>query len=223
MDADVARRPRRWEVRLYRFVRVLILGVAKLFGRIEIIGKENVPRSGAFVLAPVHRSNIDFALASLVTPRRMRYMGKDSIWKIKVLNPLWDALGAFPVHRGAADREALRTSTAVLESGQGLVMFPEGTRQTGPLVQELFDGTAYVAAKTQVPIVPVGIGGSEKAMPKGAKFIHPAKIVVVIGEPLAPPAPSEGGRTSRRAVKELTDQLHAEIQKLFDDARERAR
>ena len=223
MDADVARAPKRWEVALYRFIRVLILGVAKLFGRIEIIGKEHVPPTGAFVLAPVHRSNIDFALASLVTPRRMRYMGKDSIWKIKVLNPLWDALGAFPVHRGAADREALRTSTAVLESGQGLVMFPEGTRQAGPVVQELFDGTAYVAAKTQVPIVPVGIGGSEKAMPKGSKFIHPAKVVVVVGEPLAPPAPSEGGKTSRRAVKELTDQLHAEIQKLFDDAQERAR
>jgi len=220
---NVARQPKRWEVALYRFVRVLIFAVAKAFGRIEIIGREHLPESGAYVLAPVHRSNIDFALASLVTPRRMRYMGKASIWKIKFLNPLWDALGAFPVHRGAADREALRTSTAVLESGQALVMFPEGTRQTGPVVQELFDGTAYVAAKTQAPIVPVGIGGSEKAMPKGAKFIHPSKIVVVIGEPLQPPAPSDAGRTSRRAVKELTDQLHAEIQKLFDEARERVR
>ena len=123
---------------------------------------------------------------------------------------------------GPPNVKVAMTSIAVLESGQGLVMFPEGTRQGGPVVQELFDGSAYVAAKTQVPIVPVGIGGSEKAMPKGAKFIHPAKIVVVIGEPLDPPAPSEGGRTPRRAVKELTDQLHAEIQKLFDDARTRA-
>lgn len=223
MPADVARPPKRWEVGLYRFIRALIAGVAKLFGRIEIIGKDHIPRTGAFVLAPVHRSNIDFALASLVTTRRLRYMGKASIWKIKVLNPLWDALGAFPVHRGAADREALRTSVAVLESGQGLVMFPEGTRQTGAVVQELFDGPAYVAAKTQVPIVPVGIGGSEKAMPKGSKFIHPAKIVVVIGEPIDPPSPSEAGRTSRRAVKALTEQLRVEVQKLFDEARERAR
>ena len=222
MHADVARPPKRWEVALYRTIRALIFGVAKLFGRIEITGTENVPRAGAFVLAPVHRSNVDFALASLVTTRRMRYMGKDSIWKIKVLNPLWDALGAFPVHRGAADREALRTSTAVLESGQPLVMFPEGTRQSGPVVQDLFDGSAYVAAKTQVPIVPVGIGGSEKAMPKGSKFIHPSKLVIVIGEPLDPPAPRPNGGVSRRAVRELTEQLHAEIQKLFDDAQARA-
>jgi 1-acyl-sn-glycerol-3-phosphate acyltransferase len=219
---NVARLPKRWEIALYRFVRVLIMGVAKLFGRIEIIGSDNIPGTGAYVLAPVHRSNIDFALASLLTTRRMRYMGKDSIWKYKFLNPIWDALGAFPVHRGAADREALRTSTSVLESGQPLVMFPEGTRQTGLVVQELFDGTAYVAARTQVPIVPVGIGGSEAAMPKGAKFIHRAKITVVIGQPLQPPAPRPGGGVSRRAVREMTDQLRAEIQKLFDDAQSRA-
>ena len=128
----VADQPRRWQVAFYRFVRALIHGVAKLFGRIEVIGSEHVPRTGPFVLAPVHRSNIDFALVSLVTKRRMRYMGKDSIWKVKALNPIIDALGAFPVHRGTADREALRTSIAVVESGQPLVMFPEGTRQSGP-------------------------------------------------------------------------------------------
>jgi 1-acyl-sn-glycerol-3-phosphate acyltransferase len=219
---DATERQRWWQVVLYRSVRVLILGVAKLFGRIRIIGSSNIPRDRPYILAPVHRSNIDFALASLVTPRRMRYMGKDSIFKFKALNPFFHALGAFPVHRGAADREALRTSIAVIESGQPLVMFPEGTRQSGPVVQDLFDGTAYVAAKTGVPIVPVGIGGSEAAMPKGSKFIHPTKLVLVVGEPLDAPPPRENGGVSRRAVKELTDQLHGELQKLFDEAETRA-
>ena len=218
----IGERQRWWEVALYRFVRALILGVAKIFGRVHVIGGSNIPRDRPFILAPVHRSNIDFALASLVTTRRMRYMGKDSIFKFKFLNPFFHALGAFPVHRGAADREALRTSIAVIESGQPLVMFPEGTRQAGPIVQELFDGTAYVAAKTGVPIVPVGIGGSEAAMPKGSKLIHPAKLVLIVGQPLDPPAPRESGGTSRRAVKELTDQLHGELQKLFDEAETRA-
>jgi 1-acyl-sn-glycerol-3-phosphate acyltransferase len=215
-------RQRWWQVALYRFVRGLVLGVAKAFGRIKIIGRSNIPKDRPYILAPVHRSNIDFALVSLVTPRRMRYMGKDSIFRFKLLNPFFHALGAFPVHRGAADREALRTSINIIESGQPLVMFPEGTRQIGPVVQELFDGPAYVAAKTGVPIVPVGIGGSEAAMPKGAKFIHPTKLVLIVGEPLAPPAPRENGGTSRRAVKELTDQLRGELQKLFDDAETRA-
>jgi 1-acyl-sn-glycerol-3-phosphate acyltransferase len=218
----VADRQRWWQVVLYRFVRALVLAVAKLFGRIKVIGGSNIPRDRPFVLAPVHRSNIDFALASLVTPRRMRYMGKDSIFKFKALNPLFHALGAFPVHRGAADREALRTSIAVIESGQPLVMFPEGTRQSGPVVEELFDGTAYVAAKTGVPIIPVGIGGSEAAMPKGSKFIHPTKLVLIVGQPLEPPARRESGGVSRRAISELTAQLRGELQKLFDEAETRA-
>jgi 1-acyl-sn-glycerol-3-phosphate acyltransferase len=214
--------PKRREIALYRFVRILILGVAKIFARIEVIGTEHVPKDRPFILAPVHRSNIDFALVSLVTPRRMRYMGKDSIFKYSWLNPFFFALGAFPVHRGAADREALHLSMSIVESGQSLVMFPEGTRQTGPDVCELFDGPAYVSAKTGAPIVPLGIGGSERAMPKGSKFIRPGKIVLVLGPPIDAPPPRPSGGTSRRAVKDMTEQLKADLQKLFDDAQSRA-
>ncbi|HEX2381871.1 MAG TPA: lysophospholipid acyltransferase family protein [Acidimicrobiales bacterium] len=206
---------------LYSVIRAAILGGAKLLGRVEVHGADNVP-AGAFVLAPVHRSNIDFGLASLVTTRRLRYMAKDSLWKSKPLGNFVSFLGAFPVSRGAADREALRTCIDVIEAGEPLVMFPEGTRRSGPVIEELFDGPAYVAAKTQVPIVPVGIGGSEAMMPKGSKLLKPSKLVIVIGEPLEPPAPSESGRVSRRAIKQLTDQLRAEVQKLFDDAQSRA-
>jgi 1-acyl-sn-glycerol-3-phosphate acyltransferase len=208
---------------LYAFIRSLIFAVAKLMGRVEVRGREHVPATGAFVLAPVHRSNIDFALASLVTRRRLRYMVKDSVWKVKPLGAFVSFNGGFPVHRGAADREALRTCVEIIEMGEPLVMFPEGTRRSGPVVDELFDGPAYVAAKTQVPVVPVGIGGSERMMPKGSKLIRPSKLVLVIGAPIDPPAPAEGVRTtSRHAVKSLTEQLRVEIQKLFDDAQSRA-
>jgi 1-acyl-sn-glycerol-3-phosphate acyltransferase len=206
---------------LYSIIRGAIFGGAKLLGRVEVHGSDRVP-AGAFVLAPVHRSNIDFGLASLVTRRRLRYMAKDSIWKSKALGGFVSFLGGFPVSRGAADREALRTCIDVIEAGEPLVMFPEGSRRSGPVVEDLFDGPAYVAAKTQVPILPVGIGGSEAMMPKGSKFLRPSKLAIVIGEPLEPPAPSEGGRVPRRALKQLTDQLRAELQKLFDDAQSRA-
>lgn len=212
---------RRGERILYRSIRALILVVAKILGRVEVHGAERIP-DGPFILAPVHRSNIDFALVSLVTTRRMRYLGKDSIFKYGWLNGFFHALGAFPVHRGSADREALRACVEVIEIGQPLVMFPEGTRQSGPVVQELFDGPAYVSARTRAPIVPVGIGGSEAAMPKGSKLIRPAKIVIVVGEALQPPAMTDGGRVSRSATKALTEQLKVEVQKLFDDAESRA-
>ena len=206
----------------YALVRGLIKLVATLLGRVQVVGAEKIPATGAFVLAPVHRSNVDFALTSVVTRRPMRYMGKDSIWKSRLLGRFVTMLGAFPVHRGTADRDALRACTEIVAGGSPLVMFPEGTRMSGPLVHELFDGTAYVAAKTGVPIVPMGIGGSEAMMPKGAKLPKPTKLVLVIGDPIPAPERTDAGRVPRSAVGELTKRLHAELQDLFDEAQERA-
>jgi 1-acyl-sn-glycerol-3-phosphate acyltransferase len=206
----------------YAIVRGLILVVAKLFGRVQILGAEKVPAHGAYVLAPVHRSNVDFALTALVTTRPMRYMGKDSIWKSKALGRFVTMLGAFPVHRGTADRDALQACTDIVNGGSPLVMFPEGTRCSGPVVEELFDGTAFVAARAGVPIIPMGIGGSEAMMPKGAKFLHPSRLVLVIGDPIPAPERTEKGRVPRSAVSTLTARLHEELQVLFDDAQQRA-
>ena len=152
----------------------------------------------------------------------MRYMGKDSLWSVGLLGKLISALGAYPVHRGGADREALKRTIEVLEGGEPVVIFPEGTRRSGPKVEELFEGAAYVASKVGVPIVPVGIGGSERALRKGEKLPRPVKTAVVVGPPIPSAAPSEGGRTSRRAVHELTLRVRDEVQRLFDEAQEAA-
>jgi 1-acyl-sn-glycerol-3-phosphate acyltransferase len=206
---------------LYRVVRMLVGTVCKLCWRRTIEGRHNLPSEGPFVLAPVHRSFIDFALVSGVTRRRLRYMGKDSLWKLAPFGALLSALGAFPVHRGVADRHALQRSIELVEGGEPLVLFPEGTRRSGPVVEHLFDGAAYVAARTQVPIVPVGIGGSERALPKGARLPRPVKVHVVVGEPLAPP-PLREGRPSRSGVHAVTEELHRRVQALFDEAQVKA-
>jgi 1-acyl-sn-glycerol-3-phosphate acyltransferase len=111
---------------------------------------------------------------------------------------------------------------SVLEGGEPLVLFPEGTRRSGPVVEDVFDGAAYVALRTGAPIVPVGIGGSERAMPKGAKFLRPVKLHMVVGEPLQPPVTEGGTRAPRRAVRELTTELQKRLQDLFDEAQARA-
>jgi 1-acyl-sn-glycerol-3-phosphate acyltransferase len=100
-------------------------------------------------------------------------------------------------------------------------MFPEGTRRSGPLVESLFDGAAYVATRAGVPIVPVGIGGSEDAMPRGARLIRPVRVTMVVGRPLYP-EPVGTGRASRRAVRLLTDRLAKELQALYDEAQAKA-
>jgi 1-acyl-sn-glycerol-3-phosphate acyltransferase len=202
----------------YRIVRGIIAAFCRTYWRMRVEGREHIPTDEPFVLAPVHRSNIDFAVASALTRRRMGFMGKDTLWKIKPLGAIFSTLGAYPVRRGSADREALRRTIELIETGQPVVIFPEGTRQVGPIVQPLFEGAAYVATRTGVPIVPVGIGGSEKAMPKGSKMLYPAKIRVIIGPVLRPKPPEEGKRSSRRSVHELTEQLHTELQDLFDRA-----
>ena len=205
----------------YTVMRGIVVGICVAYTRTKVIGRHNIPRSGPFLLAPIHRSNIDTPLAAAVTSRRMRFMGKDSIWKVRPIGWIVSALGAFPVTRGSADREALKRCIAVLEAGEPLVLFPEGTRQSGPIVQPLFDGAAYVAVKAGVPIIPVGIGGSEGVMPKGSKMIYPKKCVVVVGEPIVVPR-DEMGRVQRSAVKDVTQTLSTELQRLFNEAQQLA-
>jgi 1-acyl-sn-glycerol-3-phosphate acyltransferase len=213
-----APRPGRSELAWFAVARWVVEIVARSLWRVRIRGLENVPRSGPFVLAPVHRSNVDFMIAGCLVRRRIRYMGKDSLWRHRWSAKLFDSLGAFPVRRGTPDRDALRTCEAALAAGEPVVLFPEGTRQSGPDVKPLFEGAVFVAARAGVPIVPVGIGGSEWAMPKGTRMPRPVRIAAVVGAPLPPPPRSEGGRVSRRAVTVLTGELHGELQRLFDEA-----
>ena len=205
---------------VYTTCRTLVVWIGAVLFRVRVEGRENVPRTGGCVIAPVHRSNLDTPILGYITRRRMRYMGKDTLWKNKAMAWFVSALGGFPVVRGTADREALRSCQAVLERGEPLVMFPEGTRQSGQVVKEIFDGPAFVASRAGVPIVPVGIGGSERVMPKGSKLIRPKKIVIIVGKPIMPP--HVDGRVPRRVVSELTEQLHVSLQQLFDEADVRA-
>jgi 1-acyl-sn-glycerol-3-phosphate acyltransferase len=194
----------------------------RAYFRVEITGRQHVPRSGAYVIAPVHRSNVDTLLAGCLTHRRIRFMGKDSLWKYRWAGAFFGSLGAFPVHRGTPDREALRRCEEALGGGEPVVLFPEGTRQAGPTVQPLFEGAAFVAARAGVPILPVGIGGSEWAMPRGKRGIRPVKVAMVVGAPIPAPARPLGARVSRRAVAETSGVLHQQLQVLFDEALARA-
>lgn len=209
-------RPPRWELALYAVVRTLVVAFCRFWWRLEVVGEEYLPADGAFVLAPVHRSNADTFVVSALTRRRLRYMGKHTLWKHKLPGKFLTAMGGFGVRRGSADREALRQCAAVLAGGEPLVIFPEGTRQSGPLVAELQEGAAYLAARAGVPIVPVGISGTEDAIKKGSKGLHRARVTVVAGAPL--PAPSHDGRVPRSAIRKLSDELRTDLQKLQDEA-----
>ena len=208
----------------YSVVRNALAAVFKLYFRVEVVGRENFPKTGGVIVSSSHRSNLDTPIICVITQRRLRYMGKESLWKSKFGGWFLTSLGGFPVTRGSADREALRAAMTVAERGEPLVMFPEGTRQTGPKIEDenMHDGPAYVACRAGVPILPVGMAGTEAAMPKGSKFVRPVKIVIVLGEPIYPPAHEPGARVPRRVVRELSEKLKVDVQAAFDDARARA-
>ena len=206
---------------LYRTLWVAGRAVTALYWRLEIIGLERMPRSGAFVLAPVHRSNLDFFIAGLASRRQVMFMAKDSIFLGGLVDRFLGALGAYPVKRGSVDREAIRRSESHLAAGRPVVIFPEGRRRDGPLIEDLFDGPAFIASRQRVPIVPIGIGGSDRAMPIGAKMVWPRKVVIVVGEPIYPDVGLEG-RASRTVVSALTEELALSLQSLYDEAQEAA-
>jgi 1-acyl-sn-glycerol-3-phosphate acyltransferase len=182
-----------------------------------VIGTERVPKSGGFVFAPSHRSMLDIPWLAAATKRRIRFMGKASLFRVPVLGWCFAALGGFPVERDGSDRGPLRDSLAILANGEPLAVYPEGTRQHGREIQPLQAGAAYLAIKAGVPIVPVAIAGSEEPFRGGRRLPRFPRGLVLVGEPIQPPART-GSVVKRELVDHLSAQLRIELQKLSDDA-----
>lgn len=203
----------------YRFARAVLKVVCFWPYRGRVIGAERIPDVPAFVLAPSHRSMLDIPWLAMATPRRIRFMGKAPLFRVPVLGWLFRVLGGFPVERDGSDRGPLRDSLQILRAGEPLAVYPEGTRQRGATIAPLQPGAAYLAIKAQVPLVPVALFDTERAW-RGPgrlpRFGGPG--VVFVGEPIVPPAIA-GTVVKRELVDELTERLHVELQKLWDEAR----
>ncbi len=206
---------------LYRAERAIFATGMWTWFRPNVVGREHIPDTGPVILAPVHRSFADFGFAAFCSDRKLFFMTKDEMWKHRWLGKLLLTVGAFPVHRESADREALQRAEEVLRRGQVLVLFPEGTRREGPVIEDLMEGAAFLSARTGAPMVPVGIGGSDLAMPKGSVIPKPYTIQVVIGPAIPPPPRTGGGRVSRSSVHAATEALVPKLQAVYDEAKSR--
>ena len=205
----------------YRFFWSLLWIICKVWFRFRVVDKHKLPADEPYILAPVHRSYLDTPVGGMVTARRQRFLGKESLWRNRFAGRFLTIVGGFPVERGTADPAALRACQDVLAGGEPMVMFPEGTRQYGPVVEAelMHSGPAFVAARAGVPVVPMGIAGTDYAMPGGSPFIKPVKVWMVVGDPIYPPAVE--GRVPRRAVADLTEELRVGLQTVFDEAQRR--
>jgi 1-acyl-sn-glycerol-3-phosphate acyltransferase len=223
MDKSRFVNPSPFEYWFYQFAQSLVAGFNKIYWSTEVAFESELP-DPPYILAPTHRSNIDTLIIGSITSDPMVYMAKAGVFKYRPVAKLLRLLGGFPVERGGSDREAMGIALSALSAGYPLVIYPEGTRRSGLRVDQIEEGAAYLSLKANVPIVPAAIAGSDRAMPKGAKLLYPAKIAVEVGAALSPALVREKPETRlrRSQINSYSDCLQAELDRLLQKA-ERSR
>lgn len=152
---------------LYQFGRAIVRFAYCFIFRVKVTGKENIPQEGGIIFCSNHRSNHDAPLVYIAQNRKLTFMAKDSLFRLKPFGWILKKLGAFPIKRGAGDIGAVKKAIEIVEAKSALVMFPEGTRnRTEDPVLEFKNGAALIAKKGNALMVPVAISGSYRWMAK---------------------------------------------------------
>lgn len=208
--------------RLYRGVyhatRWLVRAALVPLMRLDVRGAGNVPRRGPLIVACNHLHNFDPAVVGSVFPRNLFYMAKKELFAVPVLGPVIHFYGAFEIDRGAADRAALRYAVHVVEDGEALFMFPEGTRSLTGRIERVLPGAAFVALRTGAPILPVAVTGTqtlpldEKAAKAGRKRRGRARVTVTFGTPFHLTPGPDGKRPDMRSA---TDEMMRHVAALL--------
>jgi 1-acyl-sn-glycerol-3-phosphate acyltransferase len=192
---------------VYYFGRGLVHSAMPFVARWEIIGRENVPPRGPILIVSNHLHVADPPIIAASIPLKLVFMAKDDLWKSR-WNRFWvEHFGAFPVRRGTLDRETLRAAENWLEQGVSVVMFPEGGRSAEGMRRGL-PGAALLAAKLKVPILPVGIAGTDRLRRVWWSLAHHPKVTVTIGKLFNPP---QDGRLTREQRQEMIDLIMKKV------------
>ena len=192
---------------LYQAIRFLVLFVFHITSRVRLRGLNNVPKSGAFIVASNHLSWTDIPLIPMHFRRKVVYMGKEEYFHSR-LTWLVRFLGSFPVKRGEGDRHALRTAEDQLKKGNILGIFPEGTRSRIRTMAKAHAGLGMIALRTGVPVVPVAIWGSENALKKLG-----SRVTISYGKPII--LKPKGKKITREDIDEATDTVMRKIAEML--------
>lgn len=147
---------------LYSFARSLIRAYLTVGYGWRAYGVENVPKTGAVILAGNHSSYLDPPLIIAAVPRHVHFMAKAELFRVPVLGAIMRRIETFPVQRGASDRSAIRTSLELLARGEAVALFPEGTRSRSGELLPPQKGVASIALRSRAPVIPVGITGTSR-------------------------------------------------------------
>lgn len=180
---------------LYASLRWLARIFLKGYHRIQIFGKDYIPKKGAFILAGNHVSYLDPFYISAMLERRIHFMAKAEAFRPLLFRMFLRFAEAFPVHRGKTDLNSIRTAMFYLKQGEAVGIFPEGKIKGDNSFAELKQGAAYLAVRARCPVIPVFIDGTEKALPSGGFWILPVPVAIRIGKPIFP---SETGKSKEK-------------------------
>lgn len=163
---------------IFRFIFFLIFKACFSY---KAYGQENIPKKGGFIIASNHISHIDPPLIGVASGRTLSYMAKQELFEGRYAW-LFRHWHVFPVKRGSGDLAAVRKALSILKKGEGLLLFPEGARQNNSFLSEVQPGIGFIAAKSNVPVIPAFVSGTDMVLPKGAKSLKIAPVQVRFGE-----------------------------------------
>jgi 1-acyl-sn-glycerol-3-phosphate acyltransferase len=194
----------------YPLVRLIVSLPALLLYRARAIGVENVPKTGALILAPNHFSQMDHFFVGLHLRRQVRFMAKSQMFGPPVLTYIYKHGGVFPVRRGHRDEESIETAFTILRQGGMLLVYAEGGRSRSGELGEVKPGIGRIALESGAPVVPVAIQGSE-GVRRWKRFRFP-KVTVEFGEPLEFPTEEAPGRERQL---EVAEQIFAPVREMY--------
>jgi 1-acyl-sn-glycerol-3-phosphate acyltransferase len=185
-----------------------------MFFRGEVVGAENVPRRGGFLIAANHASFLDPPLIGCHLPRQIAYFARKTLWKRGVASWWLDEVGTIPVDRdGGQDVSAIKRVLKAVKEERGLILFPEGTRTLDGRLQRAKAGVGLIACRTQVPVVPARIFGSFEASGKGRPLRLGTPVSVVFGTPL-PPSSYDEPAAGKERYQIASERIMAAIARL---------
>jgi 1-acyl-sn-glycerol-3-phosphate acyltransferase len=201
---------------LYWIVKYLVTPFVRVLVRVRVEGRENMPRRGAVILASNHRSFLDSIFIPMVMRRRVTFVAKAEYFDDPKTAWFFRSCGQIPIRRegGSASERALASATDVLRAGNVFGIYPEGTRTRDGLLHRGHTGVARLALACNVPIVPIGLVGTDAVQPIDSRLPKLFRRVTIrFGEPIDP-ARYAGRAHDRMVLRELTDEIMYEIREL---------
>src|SRR3954468_24046927 len=185
---------------VYWVVRAVVQPALHLWFRLSRTGHRNIP-DGAVILAANHRSFLDPFVIGVCLRRPVYFVAKKELFDNRLQGWLLNCLGAFPVRRGESDEDSVRTSLELLDRGQAVVIFPEGTRIRSGSLGKPKRGVGRLALESGAPVVPIAVTGTERARTRGRR-IRPVKVNLRFGPPLPFPRVEQPSPALAREVTE---------------------